>query len=261
MEDKKSFSETLEAFLAGKGFYIVLLLCAALIATSIWLMTDRSRADVAAQSRESEIAAETAELPSAAPAGAETESRPESLLPSVPVMGLEELPNESVGLPFEPGAPALVEPMPAPEEEAADADSESGWFIWPVSGEVLRPYSVETLRYDPTMADWRTHAGMDLRAEVGSEVLAVTGGTVSAVYADPMLGTVVEIGHADGLVSVYANLDPETEVAVGRAVRTGELIGRVGASAISESGESSHLHLAMRRNGVSADPADYLPER
>ena len=48
MEGKKGFGETLNAFFAGKGFYIVLLLCAGLIATSIWLMANGSGADVEA---------------------------------------------------------------------------------------------------------------------------------------------------------------------------------------------------------------------
>ena len=46
MEEKKQLGEKLGEFFAGKGFYIVLLLCAGLIATSIWLMADRSGADV-----------------------------------------------------------------------------------------------------------------------------------------------------------------------------------------------------------------------
>jgi len=102
---------------------------------------------------------------------------------------------------------------------------------------------------------------MDLQAALGSEVLAVSDGAVSAVYTDPMLGAVVEIDHGDGLVSVYANLDPAAEVAVGRTVRAGERIALVGASALGESGEGSHLHFAMRRNGESVDPEEILPER
>ena len=54
MEEKNSFSEKLSDFFAGKGFYIVLLLCAALIATSIWLMADGSRADVETNGGETE---------------------------------------------------------------------------------------------------------------------------------------------------------------------------------------------------------------
>ena len=46
MEEKKGFSKKLNAFFAGKGFYIVLLLCAVLVGTSFWLVGRGSRADV-----------------------------------------------------------------------------------------------------------------------------------------------------------------------------------------------------------------------
>ena len=66
MEEKKQLGEKLSDFFAGKGFYIVLLLCAALIATSIWLMTDGSRADVDPNGEENR-----ADAVYAAPAGTE----------------------------------------------------------------------------------------------------------------------------------------------------------------------------------------------
>ena len=33
----------------------------------------------------------------------------------------------------------------------------------PVQGTILRDYSVETLSLDPTLGDWRTHGGLDIR--------------------------------------------------------------------------------------------------
>ena len=46
MEEKKGFSKKLNAFFAGKGFYIVLLLCAVLVGASFWLVGRGSGADV-----------------------------------------------------------------------------------------------------------------------------------------------------------------------------------------------------------------------
>ena len=38
MKGKKSFGSQLEAFFEGKGFYIVLFLCAAVIGVSAWVL-------------------------------------------------------------------------------------------------------------------------------------------------------------------------------------------------------------------------------
>ena len=47
----------------------------------------------------------------------------------------------------------------------------------------------------------------------------------------------------------------------GDTVRVGDVIGAVGDTALCEIGEAYHLHFAMKLNGVSADPANWLPER
>ncbi|MBQ3276404.1 MAG: peptidoglycan DD-metalloendopeptidase family protein [Oscillospiraceae bacterium] len=265
MEEKKGFGETLNTFFAGKGFYIVLLLCAGLIATSIWLMADGSRTDVEADSgRESAlpgaVAAENQEAGDDSVA-AGTGSRSSRREVSVPVMETEETPVAEVA----PEAPAVnAQPATAREEpETAETAAEmpAGYFIWPVNGPVERPYSVETLSYDRTMSDWRAHGGVDLGAPAGSQVLSVNNGTVSAVYRDEMLGSVVEVDHGDGLVSVYANLQDAPSVRVGQSVCVGDVLGTVGTTALGESGETSHLHFAMRQNGVTANPSLWLPER
>lgn len=77
MEEKKGFSKKLNAFFAGKGFYIVLLLCAVLVGTSFWLVGRGSRADVERDPvKETNITASAQET--APPQG------------SIPVMNTEE---------------------------------------------------------------------------------------------------------------------------------------------------------------------------
>ena len=160
----------------------------------------------------------------------------------------------------------VMEPVAVPEAEEPEPEAEETvalplYFIWPVTGMLERGYDEETLRYDTTMADWRTHNGWDIAAGLGGHVLSAANGTVSAVYEDPLYGTTVEIDHGDGLVSVYANLSAEPTVSVGQSVLVGDIIGAVGESAICEVGESYHLHFAMKLNGETADPANWLPER
>ena len=166
MEEKKQLGEKLGEFFAGKGFYIVLLLCAGLIATSIWLMADRSGADVEPTGK----------------TNAGTASVSSDELPSLPAMKVVEDPTVPTEAPRRPTtgklpplseeeeAPAAV-PVPEPpvtevmavEEPAPPVD----YFIWPVNGALLRAYSVEALSYDPTMGDWRVHGGWDIAAPLG----------------------------------------------------------------------------------------------
>ena len=130
----------------------------------------------------------------------------------------------------------------------------------PVSGRAVNGYSDDALVYSVTMNDYRVHNGVDFAAPVGTPVLCFTDGTVDDVYEDPLMGFTVIVDHGDGLKSVYQNLDgnlPEG-IAVGRALRSGDVLGQVGESALIECSMDAHLHFELIKNSLSADPGEYL---
>ena len=244
--NSNSSGRGLEGFLSGKGFYIVLFLCAAVIGVSAWMMA----------------------------AGNETMSK-DALQTSVSTN--EERRVETVIIPARPGMESPLEPeleaeAPAvsdegPAEVAAPVDNIGSTpveaaapvFSWPLNGEVDRGHSGDRLVYDVTMQDWRIHAGVDILAEPGAVVQASCAGTVESVRHDDRLGTVVTIAHAGGSRTVYANLEDSPAVTEGQWVEAGQAIGAVGRSALCEVGQPSHLHFAIRVDGRDADPLEYLP--
>ncbi|MCD8332069.1 MAG: M23 family metallopeptidase, partial [Oscillospiraceae bacterium] len=143
-------------------------------------------------------------------------------------------------------------------QEQAGVDLETVEFLWPVSGEVIGAFSVEALAYNATMGDWRVHSGIDIAAELGTQVVAVAAGTVDRVVQDDMMGTTVVIDHGGGLTSTYCNLEKEPAVVVGDQVQAGDLLGTVGETALVESALSPHLHLEMALDGTAVDPLSYL---
>jgi len=257
MEEKKPFGSRLEAFFAGRGFYIVLFLCVAVIGVSAWsllsgdgLTPEEPGTEVAVDKLESGVyeAPAVPAVPAAAPESAKE--------PDTPARQVEEtaLP---VSAPAEPEkeVPAVLD-VPKTATVSAPADD---YFIRPVAGAADVGWCMDVPVFNPTMQDWRTHDGVDLCAELGTQVKACANGTVTAVLEDDLLGTTVVIGHRDGLESVYANLSAAPNVAVGDWVSAGQVIGAVGSSAIGEAGQVCHLHFAMRQTGASVDPESYLP--
>ena len=152
-----------------------------------------------------------------------------------------------------PSATPAATPKPAATPAAAPTS-----YLWPVQGEVITDYTVDALAYDPTMADWRTHTGVDIAASAGTEVRSVASGTVSDVSSDVMMGTTVVVDHGGGVTSVYANLASVPTVEVGDAVSTGDILGSVGNTAIAESALPDHLHFSLERDGSPVNPLDYL---
>ena len=225
----------LEKFFAGKGFYIVLLLCAAVIGVSAWSLLSGREAMQEDDVLDVYRPAVSTPLPSEKPAA------------STPAPTAKPTPAPT---------PAPTE-APTPAPTAAPA-SEPGTEAGPVQGGVGPPHSPEELMYDKTMGDWRTHNGIDIAAPLGALVGAAEAGTVTDSTDDPLSGTTVTISHAGGSESVYSNLAAQPTVEIGDTVAAGETIGSVGDTAICESGEVTNLHFAMSVGGVSVDPAEYL---
>ena len=157
------------------------------------------------------------------------------------------------------------EPPPAPMPEAEGGDSPviaeaPRLIVSPLNGEVVTVFAVDELVYNETMADWRTHDGLDIAAPQGTTVLAASSGTVSAVTEDPMMGTMVVIDHDGGYQTTYANLQARPNVRMGESVSAGQIIGAVGSTAPAESAKGPHLHFSVSKDGVPMDPEAYLKQ-
>lgn len=135
---------------------------------------------------------------------------------------------------------------------------ESAEVVSPLSGETVAAFSMDELTYDATLGDWRTHDGIDIRAEAGTPVVATASGTVLSVEEDGRLGVTVVVDHNNGYVTTYASLHPETVVLAGDSVSAGEAIGAVGNTSLSEAGLGAHLHFSVTRDGEPVDPEEYL---
>lgn len=245
MNNKRTWIDKLSDFISGKGFYLVVLVCVAAIALSGWYLVQGVRGGLGdTLDQPVSGSAAIADKPSAQPT-----PRP-AAKPSDPPAAA------SARLETAPSAAPSVQPAPTPTPAPAPLV-----FTWPVKGEIVAGFSVEALAYNETMGDWRTHNGLDIAADRGAQVLAAAAGTVSALYQDDLMGTVVEIDHGQGLVSQYANLAATPTVKVGDVVSTGTIIGSVGGTAALESGLASHIHYALLKEGYPVDPADYLPQR
>ena len=258
MNNKRSWIEKLGDFISGKGFYLVVLICVAAIALSGYYLVRGVWYDETLDQPASGSAA-IYEQPTANP-GSQATARPSAGPTARPSAqpAIQSTPAPTAQPTAQPTAspdPVLTAPPSAQPTPAALV------FTWPVNGSIIADYSVEALAYSETMGDWRTHDGLDLAVSLGTKVMATAAGTVSALYPDDFMGTVVEIDHGNGLISRYANLAETPTVKVGDGVKTGTVIGSVGATAAAESGLPAHLHFSLYLNGDPVDPRSRLPER
>jgi len=256
LDEKKSRWDKVFKFVGEKGFYIVLFLCVAVIGVSAWMISG-SIEGLEDEADETVLSAMVTAVPSPTPALPTIEP-----LPPVTAEPKEDTEPETIVIPDEPAEP-VMEGKPMPEAVMAEINKGSlpEVLVWPTSGTIETPHSTQALVYSRTMADWRTHTGIDIATGLGGKVIAAAEGTVEQVFSDDMYGTTVVIHHGGGLRSIYSNLAETPAVAVGDSVSMGDVIGAVGQTALAEVGDVNHLHFEMTLDGEAVDPVEYLPVR
>ena len=170
-----------------------------------------------------------------------------------PTLDIQPAPTQPVVKP----APVVI-PEPEPQPEINEPAELLPQVVSPLDGTTVTVFSMTELLYDPTMADWRTHDGIDVQAEEGAAVKTAAGGTVQSVTDDELMGTTVVIDHEGGYSTRYSSLQKDVPVTAGQQVVAGEVIGRVGTTSAAESQMGPHLHFSVSRDGAVIDPHDYV---
>ena len=170
-----------------------------------------------------------------------------------PTLDIQPAPTQPVVKP----APVVI-PEPEPQPEINEPAELLPQVVSPLDGTTVTVFSMTELLYDTTMADWRTHDGIDVQAEEGAAVKTAAGGTVQSVTDDELMGTTVVIDHEGGYSTRYSSLQKDVPVTAGQQVVAGEVIGRVGTTSAAESQMGPHLHFSVSRDGAVIDPRDYV---
>ena len=241
-------------FISSKGFYLALAVCLAGAGVATYMAVDRTISVI--EHTGSQFMQE------------------ENLLANFP--GVEEVDQRTPGIPLE----NRRQPEPSQQESSSSASSELSEeppepqeqqeppaqptvsprlaYVMPVRGDVVAPFSDGELVRNDTLGDWRTHDGIDIQAEKGTEIHAAADGVVSQVRTDPLWGTIVVIDHADGHQTHYSGLARNVPVREGESVTARQAIGHLEGVPSEMRGDRVHLHFAVKRDGAWVNPMDIL---
>ena len=170
-----------------------------------------------------------------------------------PTLDIQPAPTQPVVKP----APVVI-PEPEPQPEINEPAELLPQVVSPLDGTTVTVFSMTELLYDTTMADWRTHDGIDIKADAGTQVLAASSGTVLSVADDDLMGTTVVIAHDGGYETTYSNLQSVPTVAPEQYVSAGQVIGAVGTTSLAEASMSPHLHFSVTKDGEIIAPQAFL---
>ena len=135
----------------------------------------------------------------------------------------------------------------------ANAYNEGGALVWPVEGEVILPFSMDTTVYFKTLRSYRCNPGILIAAEEGENVLAAYEGVVESVSEDKEHGTTVTVIMGNGYKAIYGQLMNVT-VAKGDTITTAQNIGEAAAPSSYYTEEGTHVFFELMKNGVPINP-------
>ena len=160
----------------------------------------------------------------------------------------------SVAAEFDQLSPETIERIRQDQEQFSRAFMTSaperlweGPFLLPLPNEVSSPFGYRRVINGTPRAP---HTGVDLKAALGTEVLAANHGRIVLVGDYFFSGHSLVLDHGGGLYTMYFHLS-EFKVEMGMAVRKGDVIG---LSGMTGRVTGPHLHWGARINGARVDP-------
>lgn len=133
------------------------------------------------------------------------------------------------------------------------AFAEGERLVWPVTGNVLIPYSMDKTVYFSTLQQYKYNPAMIVAAAEGDSISAVMSGTVTEVFYDEEIGNGVRVDIGKGYEVTYGQL-ANISVEEGSHVEKGEVLGTVAAPTKYYSVEGTNAYFALTLDEVAVDP-------
>ena len=145
-------------------------------------------------------------------------------------------------------------------------------FYWPIPG-YTRISSYFGKRNSPTAGASSFHQGIDIPAPNGTNLVAVSSGTVYFIGFNGSAGYSIHI-KSDNLQFFYHHVSPNYIVEIGDYVYSGQIIGQVGPKNVygvknnpykdgngnptNGATTGPHLHFTIKKDGKAVNPLNYF---
>lgn len=137
--------------------------------------------------------------------------------------------------------------------------SEADSLLWPVSGDIVLKYSMDSTIFFPTLGVYKCNPAISIKADEGTNVGVAASGVVKSVTVNEETGTTVDVAIGNGYETTYGLLD-NVVVRSGDKVTKGQLLGTVSAPTAYYTKEGANLYFKVTKDGVSVDPMELLAE-
>lgn len=273
--DKTFSKEKLLKLLDKEGFYVVVFLCVAVIATTAVYVT-RNNLDYFTQNNKEDsklsekiddheyfqpedIQPEPPEKEQQTVASKDKEANKEQDKEK------EENKEKPTSKETVPNATEVMSPNGQENKETPKSTEQNSAINMerPVGqNTITMDYSYQTQPvFSQTLNEFRSdHQGIDIEAAKGTVVKAALEGKVIDIQQDAKLGTLITLDHGNGIKTKYGNLDKKVDVQKNQQVKKGQALGKAGNTAMFEIEDDPHIHFEVWKGDQPQDPKNYIKD-
>lgn len=135
--------------------------------------------------------------------------------------------------------------------------SEEDGMGWPLVGDVILNYSMDSAVYFATLMQYKYNPAVFIGAKQGDNVSSVARGQVVKIGQSAQLGQYVVMNVGSGYEVTYGQLE-SLQVQEGSIVSRGQVIGNVAKTTKYYSVEGDHVYLMITKDGNPVDPLSLL---
>ena len=155
------------------------------------------------------------------------------------------------------GANSMAEAGAAVSESLVLDFTDTDKLSWPVSGNIVLGYSMDTTTYFPTLAQDKVNPANVIQSEVSTPVSAPADARVVSVGTNEEIGNYVDLDLGNGYTAVCGQLK-EIPVVENEYVRQGDLLGYVAEPTKYYAVEGTNVFFEFLKDGVPVDALDFL---
>ncbi len=130
-------------------------------------------------------------------------------------------------------------------------------MMWPVEGNVILDYSMDSTIYFPTLEQYKCNPGMVIQSDVSQPVSAPADARIMESGTDEEIGNYLVLDLGDGYTVTCGQMK-EVQAAVGEYLEKGQALGYVAEPTKYYTLEGPNIYLKLEKDGTAVDPLDYL---
>ncbi len=152
--------------------------------------------------------------------------------------------------------PAVETAAPPAQNDTLHFSAEDG-LLWPMEGNVILNYSMDSTIYFPTLDQYKYNPAVIIAGDVNSKVYSVAKGKITSIENDAVTGTTMTVDLGDGYEAVYGQLK-ELNFKEGDYVESGHVLGFINEPTKYYAIEGSNLYFELLKDDEPINPVEFF---